>query len=130
MLDLSTGKFLGTVAIALLAAGCGGGGGGSTSSAPPVDASDALTISIRNDQMDVASVVLFINEVPRRLGEVRGLGRRTFQVPMERSEPVSMAFNLALGARCITRDLVLGPGDRIDVEIPVNLDFMEAVCDR
>ena len=56
-----------------------------------------------------------------------------FQRVVERAREiggVSMVFTLALGARCVTRDLVLGPGDRIDVEIPVNLDFMEAVCDR
>ena len=39
-----------------------------------------------------------------------------------------MQFDLTLGARCVTRDIVIGPGELIEVIIPVNLSMMAAVC--
>ena len=127
MFDVSSGRnFLGTLAVALLAAGCGG-----TASPPPAftgDASQVLTISIQNQQIDEARITLWINGVRRRLGDVRGNRTETFQVPMRGREPVRMQFDLTLGARCVTRDLVIGPGELIEVIIPVNLSMMAAVC--
>ncbi len=122
-------NLLGTLAVALLTVGCGGGGG--TSAPPPNfsgDRSQALTITIRNEQLDVARVTLWINSVRQRLGEVRGNGTQTFTVPMQRSDPVRMQFDLTLGASCVTRDVVLGPGEVVEVRIPVNLRMMDAVC--
>ena len=124
-----TQKLLGTFAVAILAVGCGGSGG--TSAPPPNfsgDPSQVLTITIRNEQLDVARVTLWINGVRQRLGEVRGNGSQTFRVPMQRSDPVRMSFDLTLGASCVTRDVVVGPGEVIEVRIPVNLRMMAAVC--
>ena len=130
MFDVSAGrKLLATLAVALLTAGCGGGGG--TSAPPPAfdgDASQALTITIQNQQLDAARVALYINGARQSLGEVRGMQSQTFQVAMERSYPVRMVFDLTLGASCVTRDVVLRPGESIQVTIPVNLQMMAAVC--
>ncbi len=127
MFDVSSAKKLfGTLAVALLAAGCGG-----TAPPPPAftgDASQVLTISIQNQQIDEARITLWISGVRRRLGDVRGNRTETFQVPMTVSEPVRMEFDLTLGARCVTRDIVIGPGEVIEVIIPVNLRMMAAVC--
>ena len=127
MFDVSSGRnFLGTLAVALLATGCSG-----TAPPPPAftgDASQVLTISIQNQQIDEARIWLYINGVRRRLGDVRGNRTETFQVPMTGREPVRMQFDLTLGARCVTRDVVIGPGELIEVIIPVNLSMMAAVC--
>ncbi len=123
------GKLSTTLALVLLVAGCGGGGG--TSAPTPAfdgDQSQVLTITITNEQIDVARVTLWINSVRQRLGEVRGNRTQTFHVPMQRSEPVRMSFDLTLGASCVTRDVVLGPGEVVEVRIPVNLSMMQAVC--
>lgn len=127
MFDMGSGrKLLGTVVVALLAAGCGG-----TAAPPPTligDASQALTITIRNEQIDAARITLFLNSTRRRLGDVRGNSTETFQVPMPVSASVRMGFDLTLGASCVTRDIFLAPGDVIDVTIPVDLRMMQAVC--
>ena len=133
MFDVGSGrKLLGTLAVALLAAGCGGGGG--TSTPPPAfdgDASRVVTLTVRNQQLDVARVSLWINGVRRPLGDVRGNASRTFHVPMERSEPVRMVFDLTLGARCETQEVVLRPGEVLEATIPVNLNTMiRATCRR
>ncbi len=132
MFDLGSGrKPLATLAVALLAAGCGGSGG--TSTPPPAfdgDQSQVLMITIRNERLDEARVALWINGVRRRLGAVRGNATQTFHVPMERSQPVRMSFDLELGASCMTREVVLRPSEVVEVRIPVNLSMMQAVCRR
>ncbi len=92
------------------------------------DASQALTITIRNEQIDAARITLWVNSARRRLGDVRGNSTETFRVPMPVSASVRMEFDLTLGARCVTRDLFLAPGDVIDVTIPVDLRMIQAVC--
>ncbi len=130
MFDMSSGrKLLGTFVVALLAVGCGGGGG--TSAPRPAfdgDQSQVLTITIRNEQLDVARVTLWINSVRQRLGDVRGNATETFHVPMRSSAPVRMTFDLTLGASCVTRDIFLAPGDVVETRIPVDLRMMQAVC--
>ena len=127
MFDMGSGrKLLGTVVVALLAAGCGG-----TAAPPPTlrgDASQALTITIRNEQIDAARITLWVNSARRRLGDVRGNSTETFQVPMPVSASVRMEFDLTLGPTCVTRDVFLAPGDVIDVRIPSDLRMMQAVC--
>ncbi len=127
MFDIgSRKKLLAMFVGALLAAGCGG------TSAPPAtlsgDASQALTITIRNEQIDAARITLWLNSTRQRLGDVRGNSTETFQVPMRTSASVRMEFDLTLGASCVTRDVFLSPGDVIDVRIPSDLRMMQAVC--
>ena len=129
MFDVGSGKKLfGTLFFALLAAGCGGAGGTSAPSPFDGDQSQALAVTIRNDQMDEARVWLYINGARQRLGEVRGNASRTFNVPMRAIDPVRMQFDLTLGARCVTRDVMLGPGQTVQVTIPSNLSMMAAAC--
>lgn len=130
MFDVAFGrKLLGTIAFVLLAAGCGGSGG--TQAPVPAfdgDLSQVLTITIRNEQLDLARVTLWINGQRRRLGDVRGINSQTFHVPMSGRDPVRMSFDLTLGRSCVTRDVMLGPGESVEVRIPVNLNMMAAVC--
>ena len=122
-------NLLATFFVVLFAAGCGGGGG--TSTPQPAfdgDLSQVLTITIRNEQIDVARITLFINSRRERLGDVRGLATRTFHVPMRGGASVRMSFDLTLGASCVTRDVELGPGDVIQAVIPVDLRLMQAAC--
>ena len=128
MLDLKSWcKGPAALAVVLLAAGCGGAGG-----APPSpfdgDSSQALTLTIRNEQLDPARVTVWVSRQRRNLGEVRGNSSRTFQVPMGGLEGVYISFELLLGANCVTREVVLGPGDAIELRIPSNLNTMDAVC--
>ncbi len=129
MFDAGCGRKLLATLTALFAAACGGGGG--TSAPPPAfdgDQSQVLTITIRNEQLDVARVTLWINSVRQRLGDVRGNATETFHAPMQRREPVRMSFDLELGTSCVTQDVILGPGEDIEVRIPGNLNTMRAVC--
>jgi hypothetical protein len=133
MFDVSAGrKLLATLAVALLTAGCGGGSG--TSAPPPGfdgDPSQAFTLTVRNEQLDAATVSLWIVGTRRPLGQVQGNGRRTFQVPLERSENISLEFDLLGGPRCRTQETGIRPGENLDITIPVNLNNMvRATCRR
>ena len=122
-------NLLATLFVALLTAGCGGGGG--TSTPQPAfdgDLSQVLTIEIRNERLDATSIVLFIEGARQRLGDVRGNQTQTFHVPLERASQITMTFNITLGPSCVTRSVVLRPGEEILVRIPVNLNTMQAVC--
>ena len=45
------------------------------------------------------------------------------------SSPVRLVFDLALGARCETQEVVLRPGEVLEATIPVNLNMMiRATC--
>ncbi len=130
MFDVGRGRNLfAALTVVLLAAGCGGGAGSSTP-APAFDGypSQVLTVVIRNEQIDMARITLWLNSLRRRLGAVRGLQTQTFQVPMDVPASVRMEFDLTLGANCVTRDIVLGPGDVVQAVIPVDLRMMQAVC--
>jgi len=130
MSDLRSGrKVVGAVALTLLAVGCGGGSAGPTP-APAFDGdlSQVLTIEIRNERLDAASIFLFIEGSRQRLGDVRGNQTQTFHVPLERASQITMTFNITLGPSCVTRSVVLRPGEEIRVRIPVNLNTMQAVC--
>lgn len=130
MSDLRSGrKVVGAMALALLAIGCGGGSAGPTP-APAFagDLSQVLTIEIRNERLDATSIFLFIEGSRQRLGDVRGNQTQTFHVPLERASQITMTFNITLGPSCVTRSVVLRPGEEIRVRIPVNLNTMQAVC--
>ena len=130
MFDIGSGRrLLGALALMLPAIGCGGGGG--TATPEPAfegDLSQVLTVIITNERLDAADVVLWIDGARQRLGDVRGNRTETFHIPMERSAPVRMTFDIPLGPECVTRDIVLGPGEEIRARIPVNLSVMQAVC--
>jgi hypothetical protein len=130
MFELSPGrKVVGAVALALLAVGCGGGGAAPTP-APAFagDLSQVLTIEVRNERLDATSIFLFIEGSRQRLGDVRGNQTETFHVPLERPSQITMTFNITLGPSCVTRSVVLRPGEEVRVRIPANLNTMEAVC--
>jgi len=118
-----------TLSVALLAGGCGGSAS-PPAPAAPVDLSTVLTITVRNDQLDEATVWLWIDGRRQRLGSVRGTLNETFYHPMTRVSQVHMEFDLTLGEHCVTRDVSLGPGDNIEARIPTNLNMMAAVCRR
>ena len=133
MFDVSAGrKLLATLAVALLTAGCGGGSG--TSAPAPAfdgDPSQALTLTVRNEQLNMARVELWINGVRQSLGAVQGNSSRTFRVPLERAEPIRMVFDLTSGPRCESRETGVRPGEVLEVTIPVNLNMMmQATCRR
>jgi hypothetical protein len=131
MLDqASWSKGLGTLVIALLAAGCSGAGGRATPSPFEGDASEVLTLTIRNEQLDQARVIAWVSGHRRNLGDVRGNSTQTFQVPMRGTETVYLTFKLLLGATCRTREVILGPGSEVEFRIPSNLITMDAVCRR
>jgi len=121
--------FLGTFSVVLLAVGCGGSAP-PPAPAAPVDLSTVLTITVRNHQMDEATIWLWNDGRRQRLGTVFGNGEKTFYHPMSDHSEVHMEFDLTLGQHCVTDDVTLGPGDDISATITTNLNMMAAVCRR
>jgi len=115
-------------ALSLLAVGCAGGGGTSSAAEPAVDPSQALTITIRNQQLAEARISLFLNGTRRRIGDVRPNQTRTFHVPITGTTTVHLEFNITSGPNCVAGNRVVGPGAEIDVTIPRRLTGVFAVC--
>jgi hypothetical protein len=123
-------RLLTAFALSLLAVGCAGGGGGGSSSAaePAVDPSQALTITIRNQQLAEVRISLFLNGRRERIGDVRPNQTRTFHVPITGTTTVHLEFDISSGPNCVAGNRVVGPGAEIDVTIPRRLTGIFAVC--
>ena len=126
---IRTAPALFSVALVVLATACGGGA--SPPSPQPAfegNLNEVLEITVINQQLDDARIWLRYDGQRVRLGDVRGNATATFHHPMTRITVVRMEFDLTLGRNCVSADRSLGPGDRIDVTIPTNLNMMPAVC--
>lgn len=64
-----------------------------------------------------------------RLGVVTGKRQDTFTVAWPTSLPIQIEIRLLGGERCVTREMFVDPGDRLYLEIPIDLS-MGALCVR
>lgn len=121
------------VALTLASIGCGGGGSDTGSSIQattetPASTADVLTIIINNDQLDPIRTWLLVEGQRVRLGQVQSNGSETFYYAIPGIRQVRLEFDISLGRRCVTVDRPLGPGENIEVRIPVRLTAFPGVC--
>jgi multidrug efflux pump subunit AcrA (membrane-fusion protein) len=119
--------------LALAATACGGGGSGSGSSIAattevPATTEDKLTVTIFNDQLDPIRTWLLVEGQRVRLGQVQSNGSETFYYSIPGIRQVRLEFDISLGRRCVTVDRALGPGESIEVRIPIQLTAFPGVC--
>ena len=118
----------GIAALAIMGSACGGG----VATPPPEpfsgDVSTVLTIEIQNQQLEDARVYLIVDGQRERLGSLRGNQTKTFYHPMDGIRSVHMEFDITLGPRCVSRNVMLGPGDDIATRIPAMLVAFNGIC--
>jgi hypothetical protein len=118
---------------ALLAtAGCASGGGPRRSGSPFSDdprERKEVSIHIENHNFSDATVWTLVRDGRRqRLGMVTGKSVADFTVPWTFSEPLRIQFDLVAGPRCTTENLVVDPGDTLEMQIAVDLAMMSDWC--
>jgi hypothetical protein len=125
---LATVRLPGVLVVALALAACGVARVPVSSTKPPADRSAVLAITVHNDQLSEARMWLLVDGQRFRLGAVRANRAETFYYPMPGIRAVRLEFDLTLGARCITTDASLGPGDNVEVRIPSQLVAFPGLC--
>lgn len=116
------------LALALSVSGCASTGSAADPEPFVASPESALTITVRNQQLEDARVYLWLDGQRERLGSVRANGSQTFQHPMEQIRNVQMEFDITLGPRCITQGVSLGPGDDVEAVIPSQLVAFAGSC--
>lgn len=77
-----------------------------------------ISIEVMNDNFADATIWLIAQNSQRdRLGTVTGKSRETFVVRWDSTEPLRLELDLLAGPRCRTRQIVVEPGDALQLEI-------------
>lgn len=80
-----------------------------------------ISVEVRNDNFSDATIHVFRGGERVRAGVVVGKGRETFRVAWTLTRAFSVEIDLLGGGRCLTRELQVSPGDRIQVEVPLDI---------
>jgi hypothetical protein len=117
---------------ALLAtAGCASGGlqrSGSPFSNDPRERNE-VRIHVLNHNFSDATVWTLVRDGRRtRLGMVTGKDEASFTVPWRFSEPLRLQFDLVAGPRCTTENIMVDPGDELEMQIAVDFAMMYDWC--
>ena len=107
----------------LLAAGCATATAQKDSNPFSQDLADRneVRIQVMNFNFSDATVWLLVRDARRmRLGYVTGKSDAVFTVPWTFSEPVRLEFDLVADVRCITEEIMVDPGDILELQISID----------
>lgn len=80
-----------------------------------------VQIQVMNFNFSDATVWLLVRDARRmRLGYVTGKSDAVFTVPWTFSEPVRLEFDLVADVRCITEEIMVDPGDILELQISID----------
>ena len=89
-----------------------------------------IQIHIVNNNFADATIWLVVGGSPRdRLGRVTGKSDETFVVPWDSTEPLRLELDMLAGPRCRTRQMIVEPGDVVQLEIEPTFS-QTAWCER
>lgn len=121
---LTTHALLPALSAGLLAlAGCAGGQGARPADPFSQNLADRqeIQIQVRNFNFSDATVWALVRDGRRiRLGVVTGKSDEVFTLSWKFSEPMRMEFDLLADVRCVTEELVVDPGDILEMQISVD----------
>ncbi|HSG07799.1 MAG TPA: hypothetical protein VLA36_05565 [Longimicrobiales bacterium] len=107
----------------LLAAGCATATAQKDSNPFSQDLADRneVRIQVMNFNFSDATVWALVRDGRRtRLGYVTGKTEAVFTMPWTMPEPLRLEFDLLAGVRCITEQIVVDPGDILELQISVD----------
>jgi len=80
-----------------------------------------VEIQVLNFNFADATIWLLVRDSRRmRLGYVTGKSDAVFTIPWTFSEPVRLEFDLLATTRCITEEMMVDPGDILELQISVD----------
>jgi hypothetical protein len=86
------------------------------------NAAGTIQVEVENINFNDASVFVVRLGDNIRLGDVRGKGEGSFEVPWNPGLPLRLRVNLVGGRGCITPEISVDTGDRIWIRIPSETD--------
>lgn len=111
---------------------CASGGGPQKARSPFSDdlrERKEVRIHIQNHNFSDATVWTLVRDGRRsRLGMITGKTEQVFTVPWTFSEPMRIEFDLVAGPRCTTENIMVDPGDELEMQISVDLAMMRDWC--
>ena len=84
---------------------------------------NGVELSVENQNFYDATIYV-VSEVgtERRVGDVVGNTSRSFQVPWDFTQDMSIRFEMLAGGWCRTHPVVVSPGDELGLEIVPNFE--------
>lgn len=80
-----------------------------------------VQIQVKNHNFSDATVWALVRDGRRtRLGYVTGKSDAVFTMPWTFSEPLRIEFDLIADVRCVTEQIVVDPGDIVELQISVD----------
>lgn len=104
--------------LAMLMVGCGSSGSSQEGDPFAGRAQDAtVRIIVQNLNFADARLYTIVRGARRQLGIVGGKQDAEFTLPWTIPEPLQVEINLLAGPQCYTRELMVDPGDIIELQI-------------
>jgi hypothetical protein len=85
------------------------------------DGETKVSVQVQNRNFADATIHVLRGGELVRLGVVNGAAERTFELVWRISMPMRVNIRLLAGGECLTDDMMVDPGDRLFVEVPVDL---------
>lgn len=110
-----------TLLLAALVASCSVGGVRNPFAGGPTG-ERTITLDVRNNNFDDATIYVFRGGERVRAGVVTGKTSETFRIPWGAARSFQVVIDLLGGGRCVTRELRIEAGAHIEVQVPLDLD--------
>ena len=111
-----------TILVCLLPGAIVAGCGGSSSVRSPFEAgAQSIRIDVLNRNFADATLRVIMAGSRRRLGSVTGHTNTTFRLDWPSSRPQQIEIDLLAGQNCTTREIIVDPGDVIELQIEPDL---------
>ena len=89
----------------------------------------SIRLDVENRNFYDATIYVMQDQGPaRRVGDVGGNGKRSFQVPWEFAAAMSFRIDLLAGGSCTTPPVVVSPGEILGLQIVSNVESSSAYC--
>ncbi len=98
---------------------------------PFVSGGSSTTIRIDVENRNFYDATIYVMQdqgSARRVGDVVGNGRRSFQVPWEFAAALSFRIDLLAGGSCTTPPVVVSPGETLGLQVVSNVESAGAYC--
>jgi hypothetical protein len=102
-------------------AGCAAGGARNPFAGGPTG-ERTITVGVRNNNFDDATIYVFRGGERIRAGVVTGKNSETFRIPWGVVRPFQAEIDLLGGGRCVTREVQVEAGARVDIQVPLDIN--------
>lgn len=114
-------RIVAALLVAAALTGCALSGGPRNPFQGGPDGERTISVEARNDNFADATVYVFRGGERIRAGVVTGKDQRTFRIAWTVHRSFQAEIDLLGGGRCLTRELQVAPGDRVQIVVPIDI---------